>query len=361
MSEQIYQYLLDNTKFDLPMDIVARQAGNILQRQYINLLSRGLSRQQVDEQMEQLRAGSEEQAKEQLKTFFIMDKVAEKLEIEVTEEEINGHIAQRGDPAGPAAGEAQGADGARRLALPVPPGRPPEQMHQQTARIGEHYRASVRREARKGGKAQEIEEEAAAESEEGKDRGLESVKDGSMSAKDYLKHIGRPDTYDQYAQYQRYRQMSLDDMLLENRIVFLIGDINYARAAEVIMKLLYLDNLKKGREISLYINSPGGTVDDTLAIYDTMRFVGSPIATYCIGRAQSGGAVVLAAGTKGSRFALPHAKIMLHQPWGGVTGQASDIKIQAEEILRAKQTINRHPGQAHRPAAREDPARDRAG
>jgi trigger factor len=94
MSEQIYQYLLGNTKFDLPLDIVARQAGNVLQRQYINLLSRGLSRQQIDEQMEQLRAGSEEQAKEQLKTFFIMDKVAEKLGIEVSEEEINGHIAQ---------------------------------------------------------------------------------------------------------------------------------------------------------------------------------------------------------------------------------------------------------------------------
>jgi ATP-dependent Clp protease protease subunit len=172
-----------------------------------------------------------------------------------------------------------------------------------------------------------------------------------MSVKDdYLRHINR-DTgiYDQYGQYQRYRQMSLDDMLLENRIIFLIGEINYARATEVIMKMLYLDNLKKGREISLYVNSPGGAVDDTLAIYDTMRFVSSPIATYCIGRAQSGGAVVLAAGSKGSRFALPHAKIMLHQPWGGVTGQASDIKIQAEEILKAKQTINRllaeHTGQ----------------
>jgi ATP-dependent Clp protease protease subunit len=172
-----------------------------------------------------------------------------------------------------------------------------------------------------------------------------------MSAKDeLLRHIDRgTGVYDQYGQYQRYRQMSLDDMLLENRIIFLIGEINYARATEVIMKMLYLDNLKKGREISLYVNSPGGAVDDTLAIYDTMRFVGSPIATYCIGRAQSGGAVVLAAGTKGSRFALPHAKIMLHQPWGGVTGQASDIKIQAEEILKAKQTLNRllasHTGQ----------------
>ena len=172
-----------------------------------------------------------------------------------------------------------------------------------------------------------------------------------MSAKDeFLKHIDRgTGAYNQYGQYQRYRQMSLDDMLLENRIIFLIGEINYARATEVIMKLLYLDNLKKGREISLYVNSPGGAVDDTLAIYDTMRFVGSPVATFCIGRAQSGGAVILAAGTKGSRFALPHAKIMLHQPWGGVTGQASDIKIQAEEILKAKQTINRilaqHTGQ----------------
>jgi trigger factor len=94
MSEQIYQHLLDNTTFDLPTDIVARQAGSLLQRQYINLLARGLSREQIEEQMEQLRAGSEEQARQQLKTFFIMDKVAEKLGIEVSEEEVNGHIAQ---------------------------------------------------------------------------------------------------------------------------------------------------------------------------------------------------------------------------------------------------------------------------
>jgi ATP-dependent Clp protease protease subunit len=158
------------------------------------------------------------------------------------------------------------------------------------------------------------------------------------------------DAYSQYSgPYQRYRQMSLDDMLLENRIVFLIGEISYARAAEVIMKILYLDNLKRDTEISLYVNSPGGTVDDTMAIYDTMRFVSSPVATYCIGRAQSGAAVILTAGMKGKRFALPHAKVMLHQPWGGVTGQAADIKIQAEEILRAKQTINeilsKHTGQ----------------
>jgi ATP-dependent Clp protease protease subunit len=161
--------------------------------------------------------------------------------------------------------------------------------------------------------------------------------------------IKNMEAYNQYGQYQRYRQMSLDDMLLENRIVFLIGEISYQRAAEVIMKMLYLDNLKRGTEISLYVNSPGGSVDDTMAIYDTMRFVSSPVATYCIGRAQSGAAIILAAGTKGSRFALPHAKVMLHQVWGGVTGQAADIKIQAEEIIKAKKMINeilsKHTGQ----------------
>ena len=150
--------------------------------------------------------------------------------------------------------------------------------------------------------------------------------------------IKNMDAYNQYGQYQRYRQMSLDDMLLENRIVFLIGEINYESAARIIMKMLYLDNLKRGSEISLYVNSPGGSVDDTMAIYDTMRFVGSPVATYCIGRAQSGAAIILAAGTKGRRHALPHTKIMLHQVWGGVTGQAADIKIQAEEIIKAKKT-----------------------
>ncbi len=168
-------------------------------------------------------------------------------------------------------------------------------------------------------------------------------------AKELMRNFDQYNQYGPAGPYQRYRQMSLDDLLLENRIVFLIGEISYARAAEVIMKMLYLDNLKRGSEISLYVNSPGGSVDDTMAIYDTMRFVGSPIATFCIGRAQSGAAIILAAGTKGKRFALPHAKVMLHQVWGGVSGQAADIKIQAEEILKAKTMINeilaRHTGQ----------------
>ena len=168
--------------------------------------------------------------------------------------------------------------------------------------------------------------------------------------------------FDQEHRYSLQRQMTLDDMLLENRIIFLVGGISYERSTEVIMKMLYLDNLKRNSEISLYINSPGGSVDDTMAIYDTMRFVSSPVATFCIGRAQSGAAIILAAGTKGKRHALPHAKIMLHQPWGGVTGQAADIKIQAEEILKAKKMINeilsKHTGQPIEKIA-EETERDR--
>ncbi|MEM8757368.1 MAG: ATP-dependent Clp protease proteolytic subunit [Planctomycetota bacterium] len=140
--------------------------------------------------------------------------------------------------------------------------------------------------------------------------------------------------------YQRTREMTIDELLLENRIVFMIGEINHASAARVMMQMLYLENQKRGQDISLYINSPGGAVDDTLALYDTMRFLTSPVSTYCIGRAYSGGAVLLAAGTKGKRYILPHAKVMIHQPYGGVTGQAEDIKIQAEQIIKMKQTLN---------------------
>ena len=148
---------------------------------------------------------------------------------------------------------------------------------------------------------------------------------------------------------QRYREMTIDEMLLENRVIFLVGEINHASATGVIMRLLYLDNQKKDVDINLYINSPGGSVDDTLAIYDTMQFLGSEVNTYCIGRAMSGGALVLAAGAKAKRYSLPHAKVMIHQPYGGLYGQASDVEIQAEEILKTKRQLNevlaRHTGQ----------------
>jgi len=155
--------------------------------------------------------------------------------------------------------------------------------------------------------------------------------------------------------------MTIDELLLENRIVFLIGEINQGSAARVMMQMLYLENQKRGQDINFYINSPGGAVDDTLALYDTMRFLSSPVSTYCLGRAYSGAAVLLTAGAKGKRYILPHAKVMIHQPYGGVTGQAEDIRIQAEQIIKAKAELNRiiatHTGQAieniHRDSERD--------
>lgn len=139
--------------------------------------------------------------------------------------------------------------------------------------------------------------------------------------------------------YNRYREMTLEEMLLENRVVFLVGEINHVSASRCIMQMLYLQSVKRDADIHLYINSPGGVVDDTLAIYDIMKFLTCDIATYCIGRAESGGAVVFMAGKKGKRFILPNAKVMIHQPFGGVYGQAADIEIQAEEILKTKDTL----------------------
>ncbi|MFO0856682.1 MAG: ATP-dependent Clp protease proteolytic subunit [Phycisphaerales bacterium] len=141
--------------------------------------------------------------------------------------------------------------------------------------------------------------------------------------------------------YQRTREMTIDELLLENRVVFMIGEINQSSAARVMMQMLYLENQGRGKDINLYINSPGGAVDDTLAIFDTMRFLTSPVNTYCIGRAYSGGSVLLAAGAKGKRYILPHAKVMIHQPYGGITGQAEDIRIQAEQIIKMKQELIR--------------------
>jgi ATP-dependent Clp protease protease subunit len=139
--------------------------------------------------------------------------------------------------------------------------------------------------------------------------------------------------------YMRYREMTIDEMLLENRVVFLVGEINHASAANCYMRLLYLQSMKRDADINLYINSPGGYVEDTLAIYDIMRFMSCDIATYCIGRAESGGAIVFMAGKKGKRYCLPNAKVMIHQPFGGVYGQAADIQIQAEEILKTKENL----------------------
>ncbi|MBA63161.1 MAG: ATP-dependent Clp protease proteolytic subunit [Planctomycetaceae bacterium] len=143
-----------------------------------------------------------------------------------------------------------------------------------------------------------------------------------------------------YQNVQRQRQLTLGDLLLENRIVFLQGEIHTGNANEVVMKLLYLQSENRNKDIHFYINSPGGSVVATLAIYDTMQILSCPVATYCVGQAASGAAVLLAGGTKGKRFALPHSRVMMHQPYGGVSGQISDINIQADEILRNRDVLN---------------------
>src|SRR6266849_2526880 len=160
-----------------------------------------------------------------------------------------------------------------------------------------------------------------------------------------------------FRDYARQRQMTLGDLLLENRIVFLGSSpetggnpaITDYLANITIQKLLFLQYENRTQEIHLYINCPGGSVTASLAIYDTMQFLECPIATYCMGLAASGAAIILAAGTKGKRNALPHSKIMVHQPWGQVGGQVSDIEIQANEILkdrdRLNQILTKHTGQ----------------
>jgi len=158
-----------------------------------------------------------------------------------------------------------------------------------------------------------------------------------------MSEVSRPwiaDPVLNYRDYQRQRQMTLGDLLLENRIILLQGEIHDGNANELVMKLLYLQSENRRKEIHFYINSPGGSVSATLAIYDTMQILSCPVATYCVGLAASGGAVLLAGGTKGKRFALPHAKVMIHQPYGQVGGQVSDIEIQANEILRTREVLN---------------------
>lgn len=149
------------------------------------------------------------------------------------------------------------------------------------------------------------------------------------------------DIFNSYRDYQRQRQLTLGDLLLENRIVFLQGEIYDGNANELVMKLLYLQSENRRKDIHFYINSPGGSVSATLAIYDTMQILSCPVSTYCVGLAASGGAVLLGGGTKGKRFALPHAKVMIHQPYGGVGGQVSDIEIQAAEILKTRDVLNK--------------------
>ena len=158
------------------------------------------------------------------------------------------------------------------------------------------------------------------------------------------------------------RAYDIYSRLLKDRIVFIGGEIEDDVANLVIAQLLYLQNENAEAAISIYINSPGGVITSGMAIYDTMQFVGCDVSTYCLGQAASIAAVLLAAGTKGRRFVLPNGRILIHQPWGGARGTATDISIQAEEILRMRARLNEilahHTGQPLK-KIEEDVDRDR--
>ena len=147
------------------------------------------------------------------------------------------------------------------------------------------------------------------------------------------------------------RSYDIYSRLLQDRIVLLGGEVTDESANLIVAQLLFLQSQDAKKTINMYITSPGGSVTAGLAIYDTMQFISCPVATYCIGQAASMGAVLLTAGAKGKRFALPNARIMIHQPWGGAEGKASDIEITAKEILRLKERLNRiladHSGKSY--------------
>ncbi|MCD6427347.1 MAG: ATP-dependent Clp endopeptidase proteolytic subunit ClpP [Caldisericaceae bacterium] len=145
------------------------------------------------------------------------------------------------------------------------------------------------------------------------------------------------------------RSYDIFSRLLKDRIIFLTGEINGQIADLIVAEMLFLEAQDPTADIYLYINSPGGEVIPGMAIYDTMQYIKAPVSTICLGQAASLAAILLAAGEKGKRFALPHSRIMIHQPWGGAQGQATDVEIQAKEILRIKkmgnEIISLHTGQ----------------
>jgi ATP-dependent Clp protease protease subunit len=145
------------------------------------------------------------------------------------------------------------------------------------------------------------------------------------------------------------RAYDIYSRLLKDRVIFIGGEIEDDMANLIIAQLLFLQNENADADISIYVNSPGGVITSGMAIYDTMQFVGCNVATYCLGQAASMAAVLLAAGTKGKRYVLPNSRILIHQPLGGARGTATDINIQAEEILRMRSRLNeilaKHTGQ----------------
>lgn len=157
--------------------------------------------------------------------------------------------------------------------------------------------------------------------------------------------------------HQGERSYDIYSRLLKDRIVFISGTIDDALANSVIAQLLFLQSQDAEKDVHIYVNSPGGSISSGLAIYDTMNFIRSDVSTYCIGQASSMGAVLLAAGSAGKRYTLPHSRVMIHQPLSGFTGQASDIEIHANEVITLKKLMNsilaKHTGQPQEKIAKD--------
>lgn len=153
------------------------------------------------------------------------------------------------------------------------------------------------------------------------------------------------------------RAFDIYSRLLKERVIFIVGPIDDHTANLIVAQLLFLESENPDKDINLYINSPGGVVSAGLAIYDTMQFIRPDVSTMCLGQAASMGALILAAGTKGKRFCLPHSRVMIHQPLGGYQGQATDIDIHAREILKLREQLNEimasHTGQSKKSVARD--------
>lgn len=168
-----------------------------------------------------------------------------------------------------------------------------------------------------------------------------------------------PNVFEQTA--QGVRQVDIYSRLLSQRIVMLTGEINDESADLIIAQLFYLEAEDQKKDVYFYINSPGGIVTAGMAVYDVMQFISCPVSTICLGQAASMAAVLLAAGAKGKRLALPHSRMLIHQPLGGTSGQATDIQIQAKEIIRTRETLNeilcKHTGQSME-VIRRDTERD---
>ena len=168
------------------------------------------------------------------------------------------------------------------------------------------------------------------------DRLTELAYEAGMDAQSY---IPNPTIIERTGRGERH--YDIWSRLLEDRIVFLGTPINDTVANFIVGQLLFLEKADRNRDVHVYINSPGGSINAGLAIYDTMQYIGCPVETVCLGTAASMGAVLLAAGSAGKRYALTNSRILIHQPWGGAQGTAADIEIQAEEILQARKTLNK--------------------